>query len=453
MSGDEGEKLVAPADFDGPTKNRHCTDLLCFLILIASWVVMTGIGIYAVVNGNLDLVLYPLDFDGNICGTNYALDMTDYPYLLYINSYTGGVCVKDCPNLEGMTEDGLTDVRTLITYNGTWQYEGGGAELPADFIQVGDYSNSSDAISCTIDDCFPDNSTELSWTSAGIRTGYGYAYYAATSYELLYRCYLTTDAEARIAELTGANTTSGVTDVGLAGDVYNFWNKLYADVYLARKYILGFGIGFSMGISLLYIYLMRLPVLLTGVIWTSILTTILLFFLAGYYAWNQATKWDDENPQTVDDQTIHVTTGFSFALFAIGGVLALLACCLRRSIMDAIKCTKEAGRAVNSMVLILLVPVLQAIGLLVFMVPFVYYSANLASLGTITTQDVPVGVEIPGVTSPAPEIAFRVVTFDDFTKNCGWYMLFCFFWTSNFIVAMGDVSVQCTRTSVAMRYR
>lgn len=440
MSDDE-EKLVAPADFDGPTRNRYCTDLLCFLLLIAAWIAMTGIGIYAVVHGDLRLVINPLDYDGNICGTDFAADMRDYPNLLYINSYTGGVCVKQCPDLTNQTADGLTDVRTLVTYSGIWQYEGGGAELRADFIQVGNYSNSTDAIACTTATCFPNNSTQLSWNSQGISEGNGYAYYAATTYELLYRCYLTTEASARIANLTAANTTSGLANVGFSNDVYSFWHKLYSDIYVARVYILGFGFGLSMGISLVYIFLMRSPGLLTTVIWSSIFVTIAMFFLGGYYAYSQATSWAKQNPKTVSDQTIHVTTGFSFALYATGGILILLACCLRRAIMDAIKCTKEAGRAVNSMALILLVPFLQSIGFLLFLVPFVYYAANLASLGKITTTHVPVGVQVPGLTGPVPTIAFRVIEFSSFVKECGWYLLFCFFWTANFVVGMGDVSV------------
>ena len=64
-----GDKLVAAADFDGPTKDRHCTDVLCFILIIISWVVMSGIGAYAVRNGDIRLILNPLDYDGNICGT------------------------------------------------------------------------------------------------------------------------------------------------------------------------------------------------------------------------------------------------------------------------------------------------------------------------------------------------------------------------------------------------
>ena len=78
------EKLVASADFDGPTRHRHCTDVLCLLLLCAVWVVMTAIGVYSVQEGDYRLVLYPLDYDGNICGTDFAADMTDFPYLLYV---------------------------------------------------------------------------------------------------------------------------------------------------------------------------------------------------------------------------------------------------------------------------------------------------------------------------------------------------------------------------------
>ena len=471
--GDENrdmQRLVAPADFDGPTVDRHCTDVFCFLLIIASWVVMTGIGAYAMANGNIDYILRPLDFDGGICGTNFNnLDRTNFPYLLYTNVFAG-VCVNKCPDLEGVTADGLTDVRTLITYDGIFQVPGAEIDLSsADggagnavssndtgsasikmFIEVADYSMSNDSITCTEELCFPNNSTEESWTSRGINQGYGFAFYVATTYELLFRCYVTSDAEERLQVLTGnkANTTTGnetsssdSQQVGAANDLYSFWNKLYSDLYLARWYIFGFGCGVSLLISLLYIFLMRLPFLLTTVVWTSIFTTILMFILGGYYAWSQATIWDDAVPKTVDDQTINLTTGFSFAMYGIGAVLALLACCLRRAIMDAIVCTKEAGRAVNTMTIILLVPVLQAIGFFLFMLPFIFYSANLASLAEITTKDVPVGVDIPGIDDgEAPTIAFRVFEFDDFTENCAWYFLFCFFWTGNFIVAMGDVS-------------
>lgn len=412
-------KFTAPPDFDGPTKNRHCTDVLCFALIVSMWIAMTGVGIYAVQNGDYRLVLFPLDYDGNICGTTFNdVDMTPYPNLLYINAFTGGVCVKDCPDLTNQTEDGLTDIRTLITYNGTWQpVNGEESELSLDFIQVADYSNSNDSIACTDLTCYPLNSPNLSWVSPGILKGYSYAYYAATTYELLFRCYLTSQADNKILELVNANMTDTETGSSISNsinDVYDFWNKLYADIYIARWYVVGFGFGVSLGISLCYIALMRFPGLLTTVVWTSIFVTIALFFAGGYYAYNQAMLWDNEDPQTVDETTITVSKVFGIILYSIGGFCILMSCCLRKAIMEAIVCVKEAGKAVNTMTIILLVPVVQVIGLFLFFIPFVWYGINLASMGTITTTDIPLD------TIGGAEIAVRTFEFSDQIEYLGW---------------------------------
>ena len=428
---DNMDKLRAPADFDGPTKDRHCTDILMLLVIILSWVAMTGVGSYAAANGDYRLVIFPLDYDGNICGTDFgAIDMTDYPYLLYVSSFAG-VCVQNCPQLNNQVADNLTDIGTLVTYDGIFQVDGL-SELPADFIQVADYSTSEDVQTCTLDTCYPNSNPAESWTSAGVRQGFGFAYYAADTYELLWQCFLNDAAEDRIDELVGAD---GLTRLAVTEDATKFFTKLYADMWAAGYYILGFGFGVSVLVSFAYILLMRLPAVLTAMVWTSILITVALFGLAGYYMWQLATDWDDEMPQTVDDTTINVTTGFSILMFICAGIVALLACCLRSQIQTAIGCVKQAGRAVNSMTIILLVPLLQAIGLLAFMVVLGFYGVNLASLGEIVVKEIPLDV------TGQQTVSFRTYVFDDFVSNCGWYLLFCLFWTSNFIVAIGDMIV------------
>jgi solute carrier family 44 (choline transporter-like protein), member 2/4/5 len=58
----------------------------------------------------------------------------------------------------------------------------------------------------------------------------------------------------------------------------------------------------------------------------------------------------------------------------------------------------------------------------------------LASLGSIEISTYPV---------PASdlEVTIRVYSYDDFTEYCGWYFLFCFFWTAGFITALGNMIV------------
>lgn len=222
---DVGDKLVAPPDFDGPTSDRSCTDVLCSLLLICSWVAMSALGFYSVQNGDYRLVLNPLDYDGNVCGTTFGgKDMTGYPYLWYINSYGGGVCIKECPSLTNQVSDNLTDIRSMITYGGYWQTEG--AELNDTFVQVANYSASDDAIFCSNDACFPNNSPKESYTSEGVSEGFGYAYYVIDSYPLLQRCLLNGESIDRIETLVEANNTATFPEDG-----YTFWNEVSAKAF------------------------------------------------------------------------------------------------------------------------------------------------------------------------------------------------------------------------------
>lgn len=422
------DKLVAPADFDGPTGQRHCTDVLCSLLIVAMWAAMTYIGIYACIDGDYRVVLYPLDYDGNVCGTDYAADMTEYPYLIFINSYTGGVCVKECPSLKsgGIVSNNLTDVRTMITYGGIWQAPG--AELAPDFIQMANYSSSEDALYCSEDACFPNNSSQESWTSEGVNEGYGYSYYVGDTYPLLSYCYLTTEAEAAIMEEVQSNST---LQQGTPG--YTIWNNLYADCWTARAYILCFGFGVSLLVSFVYMLLLRIPTLVNSVIWGSIFISLTMVFLAGYYAWRQADIWEKEDPQVYSDDTIKATRIAAIVVFFIGGFLALIMCCLRTQIQLSIGCVKQSARAVHSMPLIMLLPVLEAAGFAAFIIVFMIYAIHLASLGEITVQEFTLDYDT------GTEVAVRTYSFDTYVSRAAWYFLFCFFWTSCFIVAVGDM--------------
>lgn len=191
----------------------------------------------------------------------------------------------------------------------------------------------------------------------------------------------------------------------------------------------------SLGLSFGYIFLMRLPAILSALIWSSILVSIGMFVAAGYYAYQLADDWRNAQPQIQDDRTINVTTAVAVTLWVVGGLMVLITCCLRKQIVLAVGSVKEAGRAVNKMPLILAVPVLQAIGFIVFITLFLFYGVNLASLGEISTQDVPVAIQ------GGTEIAYRVYEFDSFIEYCAWFLLFCLFWTSNFIVALGDMII------------
>jgi hypothetical protein len=80
--------------------------------------------------------------------------------------------------------------------------------------------------------------------------------------------------------IVGANTSS-TTESSTVDDIYNFWNKLFGDIYIARKYILGFGFGVATAVSLIYIFLLRMPLLVSSavvphvfVVWQSIFSLL-----------------------------------------------------------------------------------------------------------------------------------------------------------------------------------
>jgi len=430
-SDEEHEKLVAPDDFDkGQVVHRHCTDCFCTLLLIMVWLVTTAIGLYAYQNGDYRLALYPLDYDGNVCGTDFKEDMTEYPYLLYLNTYTGGVCVKECPHLEGVVSNNVSDVRTLITYGGVWQPSSNQSELSTDFIRMAPtYLNSSDAIFCTDNICYPDNSPVASWYAAGVNRGLGFAYYAADTYELFNRCYVTSEAQLAISNQTQSES---VLNIPYPQEILL---TLYADVWETKEIVFGFGFGVAFGVSFIYIFFMRLPCLLSVMIWGSIGLTYVVFGAASYFSWTTAELYKGQTPQTVPDEWVAILYACSLFAAIVLAILMAITCCLRNQIQISIGCVKEAARAINRMPLILMVPVLQSLAFIACLGIFAFYGAYLASMGTINVKEFPIDID------SGAEIAVRTYDFDGMVEFMAWFLLFSAFWTSNFIVAIGDLVV------------
>ena len=241
---DVGEKLQAPPDFEGPTGERQCTDVFCTLLLFLTWIAMTALGVYAWMEGDYRIILHPMDYDGNICGINFnGTDMSEYPRILYVNSYGGGVCVKECPSIP----DDLIDTSTFVTFGGL--YQGDNAFLSADEIQIADYSNAENVQFCDEDLC-PTNIAQ-SWTSAGIGEGKGFAFYAVDTMKVLgTRCLANPLAIDVLEDLTEANRVE--LEIEAVNDIENFLANIYGDIYQSRNYIFLFGfaaalVGFMKG--------------------------------------------------------------------------------------------------------------------------------------------------------------------------------------------------------------
>lgn len=176
--------------------------------------------------------------------------------------------------------------------------------------------------------------------------------------------------------------------------------------------------------------MLRIPGVLPIMVWLSIFATIGIVFAGAWYAGDTASQWKTAEPPKYTDDEIKVATYSSYALYVVGGLLVLLFLFMRKRIQLAMGCVKETSKAIMKMPLIILFPVLQGLFFMVFMIAWTVYSVNIASMGDFKTNTFAAGDY---------QISVRTFEFSDFIKKCGWYMLFCFFWSGQFILALGEI--------------
>ena len=123
----------------------------------------------------------------------------------------------------------------------------------------------------------------------------------------------------------------------------------------------------------------------------------------------------------------------------ISGVSFLYLCViivLRSRVQLAIGVTKEAAKALASIPLLIVLPIFQAIGITAFLVPWIIYVLYLASSGELVTQ-----TGTYTVNSVVTTYTYRSFEYTTNTKYAFLYMLFCWFWTSEFIIALGQLII------------
>lgn len=418
-------RLSAPPDFDGPSTDRKCTDIIFFILIFCMWIAMTALGIYSWNSGDYRAVIYPMDYAGNICGTDFGIqDMTDYPKIIYINNFGGGVCVKECPKI-----DNLVDVHTFITYNGVFQ--GQDAFLDAtSFVSIADYSNATGVLTCTDDKCDTDPTT--SWSSDGILKGNGFAWYAMDTIEVLgVRCISNPTALDELENQIRTSEDTPVFNLDGLNEAQKLMSNLYGDLYEARYEILLFGFVVSMLIGFLYSQLLRIQMILGVMIWGSILASIAILFGCGGYAYNAANEWKEADPQVQSDSNITAAKICSYVLFGVGFLAVVITIFLRKQIMLSMACVRAAGRSMSAMPTMVVFPFMQVLGLCSFLIIWLFYAVHLASTGNIVTKQLP----------SFATATIRTYEFDEFTTRSGYYLLFCLFWTAAFIGAVGEIVI------------
>ncbi|CAN0256233.1 unnamed protein product, partial [Ectocarpus sp. 8 AP-2014] len=222
---------------------------------------------------------------------------------------------------------------------------------------------------------------------------------------------------------TNANYTVVSSDVSES----TWFEDVFADMLTARGLIGGFGLGVSVLVGTAYLLFLRIPGVLFLLIWGLLFGVWAILAGAGVMLLHTSETWGaEEEPRIHSDGEVNAAKYLSYIMF--GGLLVL-----NPSPKSLVLVFEVEMRFVRCPLLLILFPVVQSAALLIFLLPWVTFVLYLASSGEITTEAWETGA---GTTITVKEFKYT-----DNIRYTALYFLFAYFWTSEFIVAMGQVCV------------
>jgi len=402
------DKLVAPSGFDGPVRNRKITDPLCLLLLLASWVAMTYLGIYAMDKGNIDYLLDQTDYLGRRCGTDRDEQGVVLPEkLAIVDLALNGKCVDSCPSVTDTGTLICKDKDTIATLPGCAEVKN--TDKGNDLLVLCGacfYSLDSHEI---LNYCAPKNGTVVK----EVITNTVNDYFNNTPVDLDYLKYL---------------------DVGAQTMVYV--EKFVKDLIISRKAVFGIGIGGAVLSGFLFLFVIRIPCVMGLFIWTSAICIPTILGALGYGFFTlEMRDIEVANDDLIDEKDMDNVEKYSkvigYVFFGLAGLALLLLLFLRNRIGLAIGITKAAAHSVAAVPLSVFFPILQILGFCTFMVPWTFYLLHLASMGEKVTKSMTFIQQF--------DITWQTYVYEDDTQYGFWYLLFCLFWSSQFIIAIGQI--------------
>ncbi len=235
-------------------------------------------------------------------------------------------------------------------------------------------------------------------------------------------------------------TDSGSTideDNPAAADYLKMW---MSDIYTARNIIFGFGFVIALVFGFIYTYLMSISYVAYALVWTSILAILFLVCAMAGVAQNTYEMWDAEDPLVHTDNQKVALQGFVYTLLCVIVIWFFIMLWMFNAINVAIKCVIMGATALDEMPMMVLFPIVQLVGFVLFMIPWVFYCMYIASMGSyeVTKKDVLVNPS----TLTYQELAVGRTWKTDASANVNtklWFMLFALLWTMNFISNYGQL--------------
>lgn len=396
-----GDTLKHEGWSDLREKPRNCTDVFFLLLIIAAWVAMTivgfiGLGIITtdeIPSGDPRLLTNAMDYNGDICG--HSDSVKDFPYAYYFADASVR-CVDKCPSISD----------------------------PEKFI------------------CHYDiDSDNLSAFDAYTNLALGTCFYQIKGSNFLNRCIPSGDLGGLATSASMAASAAGVDLTGVSllvstSSTYGSWfQTLLTDLYQLQGYIYGFGVGVTVLICFGFLCFLRIPYLLTIFIWTIIFGILACLIAFSVSIYTLANDWKSDDLHT--NQEVNAMFVFSYVSWGFCAIFVCVMIAMRKRIQIAVLVVRMAAKALFSMPSIFFLPVLQVLAISCFFIIWLGYCFFLATSGD--SQDVTVSA-----TTVSPEYTYSQYVYTENTRYAFIYMLFIWFWTSEFIVAMGQLVISLT---------
>lgn len=490
--------------FNGPIQKRSCTDILCCLIFFAFVLCFIVVGLFAWLNGDPVILLYPTDNQGRICGVRYGdLDLSNRTNVFYFDMTrctnpatfiqlqcpTTQVCVNSCPST-------------------TWTYYTDFALLQAaETTLIGTSPTNADILARTSIDwtkyvCTYDYNIQADFESRSggaddliaIIQEEKCAPYYIPMVPLVGRCIpqVLQDAANFVADtgtnqvavdalnntVTGSALNLGTNTVRLYLNARAIGMKIFADFTSSWYWILA-GLGVAAVVAFLWIVLMRW--IAGPMVWITIFALLGVIGFGIYYTyaeWQRLATVPNANMSII---AVGFTTNLSqylalrdtwlaffIILCVVGGILLLLVIFLRKRILIAVQIIRSASKAVGMMISTLFYPIITFV-LAVIVTSFwgatalflassgspvykvddlnttIRAALNLSLHGTscnITEWNQP---SHPYVNDTSIKCVFIEYGGDSvFHQNTLWLQIAClfgFFWLLNWVIALGECTL------------
>ena len=311
--------------------------------------------------------------------------------------------------------------------------------------------------------------------------------FALGSFELGYYCGFNPDSKLpsipanndyNVPEFPYGNKSITSLVTGNGKSATSYLADFISDLVVTRNAVFGFGFAVALIVAFVYSYLMTLG-LVDCVVWGCILVVFSLFFGLGGYMYYTYQQWDAVNCDAPSDGSSSDCTGegvahsdqeidgmmyISYFCFGVSALWVAFIICICSKIKLACAFVKVAGTAVRDMPIVLFFPVVQIAGLLLFLLPWMYYMAFVHAQGLFLCENnclsgdycngmkdgklFDCSLSEVGTIYPSNETKYTWEWADaslgsDQDLASSW-MMFSYFWTSQFIVAMGQLVMAMT---------